>query len=143
MLLLPQIKTYVACLLLYSCSVFLACSAAFFRIQDCVSGCSDNHVGCTRAGLYKRGNSGDTQTGGRGPSINLTGWRQAAKSLSAWFGAGSSVGVLLLVPVPPCVPWASGGPCQNTRTISISQSASGTTGRVCSTPAQISSARNP
>lgn len=44
-------------------------------IQDCDSGCSDNHVGCTRAGLYKRGNSGDMQTGVRGPSINLTGCR--------------------------------------------------------------------
>lgn len=39
------------------------------------SGCSDNRVGCTRAGLYNRGNSGDIQTGVRGPSINLTGWR--------------------------------------------------------------------
>lgn len=44
-------------------------------IQDCGSGCSDNHVGCTGARLYKRGNSGDIQTGVRGPSINLTGWR--------------------------------------------------------------------
>ena len=44
-------------------------------ILDCSSGCSDNHVGCTGAGLYNRGNSGDIQTGVRGPSINLTGWR--------------------------------------------------------------------
>lgn len=44
-------------------------------IQDCGSGCSDNHVGCTEAGLYNGGNSGDIQSGVRGPSINLTGWR--------------------------------------------------------------------
>lgn len=59
--------------------VFMLCLSLSLRgivcIQDCDSGCSDNHVGCTRAGLYKRGNSGDMQTGVRGPSINLTGCR--------------------------------------------------------------------
>lgn len=44
-------------------------------VQHGDSECSDNHVGCTGAGLYKKGTGEDLQTGVRGPSINLTGCR--------------------------------------------------------------------
>lgn len=60
-------------------TVFMLCLSlslwGILCIQDCSSGSSDNHVGCSRAGLFNRGNSGDIQTRVRGPSINLTGWR--------------------------------------------------------------------
>lgn len=60
-------------------AVFMLCLplsvSGVLCIQHGDSGCSDNYVGCTEAGLYNRGNSGDMQTGVRGPSINLTGCR--------------------------------------------------------------------
>lgn len=80
-------------------------------IQHCGNGCSDNHVGCTRAGLYKRKNSGDTQSGVRGPSIYLTGWRSCQeyeRMLWSILLSGRVSHCAHTATVPPCTTRVSG-----------------------------------
>lgn len=100
-------------------------------IQHGDSGCSDNHVGCTEAGLYNRGNSGDMQTGVRGPSINLTGRRSCQEyERMLWSMLPQRVCVSLRsYHLSPSKYHQSVWPWQSSQFMSISLSGSGTTGK--------------
>lgn len=127
LILMPHLKSIVFTLCLLSLWGILC-------IQDCDSGCSDNYVGCTRARLYKRGNSGDMQAGVRGPSINLTGCRSCQeyeRMLWSMLLSGRVSCCAHTATVPPSTTRAS-GPGRTGSLCPSPPSASGTTGKLCS-----------